>query len=573
MTAPVPRIISWSSWIAFCVVALTCHPVAWAQLPGVELPSGAEPDVRLEQVTPPRRFAPPPVLEVPGTAPSRVPAGAETARFVLTGLEVSGVSVYGAEAVRALYEETIGTEVTLAFIYQVAEQLQRRYRDDGYFLTRVIVPPQEISAGRPKIRVLEGYVSDLRFEGEIGDVRSKVESYLEHVLQDRPIRLETLERYLLLANDLPGVELLAVLRPSPGEVGAAELVLNVAKKSFDGVAILDNVGSSFNGEWELAASASANAFTSAAERVTFTGLVSSEPSVGPEENQKVVQLSVRFHPGDNGAYAGASASYGDSNPGGEIEALDFNSTKLLISAVGGYPFIRSRNFNLSGELGFDFSDSDADIFGDVRFTRDRLRVLHLTGRIDLRDSWRGSSFAELELRQGLPILDASESGDDFLSRADGTGVFTLIKGTASRLQPLVDDFSIYGTVSGQVAFDDLLSDEEFDVGGLRFGRGYDPKEISGDHGIGLTAELQYSRQTDLEFLERLQLFAFYDFGAVWDRGTGVSQSLSSFGAGLRVWPLPWISLELLGAKPLTRDSQRAGGSRDPQVLFRAYGRF
>ena len=119
----------------------------------------------------------------------------------------------------------------------------------------------------------------------------------------------------------------------------------------------------------------------------------------------------------------------------------------------------------------------------------------------------------------------------------------------------------------------LLSDEEFGVGGIRFGRGYDPKELSNDNGVGFTGELQFTKPTDLWALESYQLFAFYDYGKVWDHSSGDSNALSSWGGGVRLWAAQDTSIALQLAKPLTRDSQRADGDRDTQLLFRALTHF
>ena len=112
-----------------------------------------------------------------------------------------------------------------------------------------------------------------------------------------------------------------------------------------------------------------------------------------------------------------------------------------------------------------------------------------------------------------------------------------------------------------------------------FGRGYDPKELSGDHGVGFTGELQYTRAVDIPYMERYQLFGFYDAGKIWvrDLPPGLrdkdNATLASAGGGVRLWFAPDISMALQVAKPLNRDSQRSGGDREPQVLFRTTARF
>ncbi|NLI80260.1 MAG: ShlB/FhaC/HecB family hemolysin secretion/activation protein [Deltaproteobacteria bacterium] len=561
--------------MALSMPALAIPGNAFGQTPEFRLPPAAEPDVRLQQLRPTGPLQPLPEVQVPEAALSRAPAGADQVRFVLAGLDLEGVTAYSTETLGAVYADRIGKEISLADVYEVAAEIQRLYRKDGYFLTRIIIPPQTAREGRLTIQVIEGYVSEVKIEGEIGPVRSLVKAYLQHLVHERPLKLKTLERYLLLAKDIPGLDVQGVLRPAPGLVGAAQLVAAVERKRFDALVVAGNMGSTFTGEWEVAGSFTANSFTCLGESVTLSGLLSdpAEGFSGDNENQKVIQFGGTFRPASNGLYFGLSASYGDSNPGDIISRFDFDSKKLLVTALGGYPVIRSRDLNFSVELGFDFINSDTDIFGDLKFSRDRLRVLHLTGIADFRDAWRGNTFLSLGLRQGLPLFDASESGDDLLSRADGTGVCTSLRGELWRLQPIAGHFALFGRFAGQYAFDDLLSDEEFDVGGTRFGRGYDPKELSGDHGVGFTAELQYTRAVEVPVLERFQLFGFYDVGEAWDRGTDFSASLASAGGGVRLWLARYFSLELQVAKPLTRESDRADGSRDPQVLFRAFARF
>jgi hemolysin activation/secretion protein len=557
------------------IIGLESLSTASAQDARSELPASVLPDVRLEQLPQKVPSQAPVEVTTPKALPSRIPVGAEKVRFVLNGLDIAGATVYSQSELGQVYSEFLGKEVTLAKVYEFVETIQRLYRRDGYFLTRVILPPQTARDGRLRVAVIEGYVSDVQIQGDIGPVEEKVKIYLSNVLSERPLKLKTLERYLLLARDIPGVDVEGVLKPAPDTPGTAQLVASVERKGMEGFALVDNIGTTFTGNWEIAASASSNSFTRYGEQFSITGLVT-DPQKGfgsDKKNQKVIQLSASFLPGSDGEYVRLLGSYGDSNPGDIISHFDFDSTSLLLSAVGGYPIIRSRPLNLYAELGFDYINSDTDIFGDIKYARDRLRVLHLTGNIDFRDKWHGANAASLGIRQGLPILGASESDDDYLSRADGSGTFTTLQASASRLQAITGPYALFLSIAGQYSFSDLLSDEEFGVGGIRFGRGYDPKELSDDGGVGFTGELQFTKPTDLWALESYQLFAFYDYGKVWDHSSSDSNALSSFGGGVRLWAAQDTSIALQLAKPLTRDSQRADGDRDTQLLFRALTHF
>jgi hemolysin activation/secretion protein len=119
-----------------------------------------------------------------------------------------------------------------------------------------------------------------------------------------------------------------------------------------------------------------------------------------------------------------------------LQSLYFKSKTLLLSATTGYPVIRSRNLNFTALAGFDYIDSNTDVFGTEKFSRDKLRVVHATGVFDFRDGWWGSNAASASLRQGLQVLNATRRRDEYKSRPDGTGSATLVRGSFSRLQGL-----------------------------------------------------------------------------------------------------------------------------------------
>ena len=84
-----------------------------------------------------------------------------------------------------------------------------------------------------------------------------------------------------------------------------------------------------------------------------------------------------------------------------------------------------------------------------------------------------------------------------------------------RLQRITPIINLMVAAAGQYAFDPVLADEEFQLGGLPRGRGYEPAEITGDHGIAGTIELQVRPEFGRDWVDSYQLYAFYDIGAVW----------------------------------------------------------
>ena len=94
---------------------------------------------------------------------------------------------------------------------------------------------------------------------------------------------------------------------------------------------------------------------------------------------------------------------------------------------------------------------------------------------------------------------------------------TKLEAEIQRLQRVTNNVNVLLAARGQIASNALLSSEEFAVGGINSGRGYDPSEITGDHGISGKVELQWNNPiafTGQNFVESYQLFGFYDIGRV-----------------------------------------------------------
>src|SRR5690606_23554183 len=143
----------------------------------------------------------------------------------------------------------------------------------------------------------------------------------------------------------------------------------------------------------------------------------------------------------------------------------------------------------------------------------------------------------------------TKKGDNS-SRPEGTANFFKATGQISRLQSLfIPGLNLYVAAQGQISADRLLSSEEFGVGGSQWGRGYDPGEISGDHGMATTVELQFGGPANIAILRGYQIFAFWDYGKIWnddqaDKVAGTDEeSLMSAGAGIRLNFLNTVSGE------------------------------
>jgi len=120
-----------------------------------------------------KRFEKPPVpkstLEpvVPSEPEAVPPEDLEKIKFVLTGTVIEGSTVYTDSDFLPLYEKYLNTQVSLADVYRIAEAITARYRNDGYILSRTVVPPQRIQNGMVRITVIEGFIDSISIEGSV----------------------------------------------------------------------------------------------------------------------------------------------------------------------------------------------------------------------------------------------------------------------------------------------------------------------------------------------------------------------------------------------------------------------
>src|SRR5438270_263473 len=363
------------------VLALLFLPVAAvAQV----IPPGAQPGRERERfVEPPAPRAQPGGATI--TLPSTVaPAGAESIKLTVSRVIVTGATVYSDADFAPLYADLIGGEVPLAAIYDLARRITVKYGAAGYVLSRAIVPPQNFSphGAVVRIQVVEGYVDNVVWPERLTRYRDFFTDYAARIVADRPANIRTLERYLLLANDLPGLKFATSLKPSPTNPNASTLIVEIAEKRLDGVARIDNRGTEARGPWQYLGSASVNNIFGAHEQFTATWAGTFQL-----EELQYFAASYRQVLNSEGLTGFVNASYGFGRPGTEaLQALMYRTRSTVVEAGLSYPVIRTREKNLT-VTGLGFMTDDASDQLGAAFTRDRLRGFRLKADADWADSF------------------------------------------------------------------------------------------------------------------------------------------------------------------------------------------
>ena len=500
---------------------------------------------------------------------SAVPRAVDEVRFKLSDIKIVGSVKIPADRFRPLYAGLLGKDITLGDILDVADKIEAAYRAEGYLLVRAYVPPQRVRDGVFTINVVEGYLGGVTVQGGDAETRRDIDGYLKDAMLSRPPRLSTVERALLLTNDIPGVGATGILKPSPDKPGASDLVVDIAQPPITGGLTVDDRGSRFSGIWTVQGDVEVNSIFGADQ---LSATVTSSPS---SLEQIAGTLRYRRAIGDDGLIGTLVGTLTHGEPGSTLSAFHVLTDSWAAGGRLTYPLIRSRAETLLLDGGFTAQDARVDVAGPV--SHDQWRVIDLGGSYQ-RGGLLGNGVwtTTFDAAQGLPILGATANGAPTLSRLGGHTDFTKLTGSTRVVLPLFDSFSTALNLQGQVAFDRLITGEQIAFGGTQIGRGYDPGAITGDHGLGGSAELRYDIHFTDSFLQALQPYVYSDAAQTWYMKHSLSlpnQSIVSVGGGVRFW-LPYnIAGAIEGAHTLQAVPGSDAGKESTKLLLDLAVRF
>ena len=508
-------------------------------------------------------------VSIPAPNGLEAPANAASVSIHLSGVDIVGASAIAPAVLAPLYSNLIGRDATVADLYAAANAITAKYVAAGYAISFAVVPKQTIESGHAEIDVVEGYVAETRFEG--APPPAMLKGFAAHITSSRPLKTATLERFLLLANDVPGFTVKSVFEKMEGAArGATRLVIHVERKAFSASATVDNRGSRALGPWRADVSAHLNDLLGQGESIGLRGFLSSDA-----KELRYGSTEVSWPLGNNGTRLKLEASYSDSHPGVPLlSAAGFGANGITARFGLEHPLIRSRaeTLQLDAFAGGQWLKSN---LMSAPNSRDHIYTLSVGGTYWGYDD-HGVTSAGAHLVQGLGVFDATTDHSALRSRSAGSGVYTALNLNAMRLQELGSGFEGLLSGSGQLASRGLLGSQQCGYGGMQFGRGFDDSELVGDNCFMTSAELRYGF-AGVPALNSLQVYGFGDAGYAERRGTLLpterrSDTAYSAGLGLR-WRFNdnlsgWVEF----AQPISRDVALEG-NRHGRVFFALTGGF
>lgn len=467
-------------------------------------------------------------------------------KFTLNRIHILDPVVFNEAELLSPFQHLIGGPLTVGELKKIAESITTKYQKAGFILTQVIIPRQEIQGGVVKLQVISGFIDKVEVKGKVcPELQAMLMRYAEKIAACRPLQVDTLERYTLLANDIPGLIVNAVLKPSKTTPKATDLILVAEEKLENAYANVNNLGTRFLGPRQYMFGLEEDSWLRAGDASQIQAVTTANAELNFTQFRHTLPM------GYEGLKFGLLTRFVRSEPGSILLPLDAKGKNKTGGLDLSYPIIRTRKHSLLVIGGFMVTDSKADLVGAPLYA-DRIRPIFGTLVYSRLDSMKGFNKAELTLTQGLKILKAS--GETNISRPGGQSAFTKLNAGLSRQQSLPRHFSILALVQGQYSFQPLLSISQFGFGGSELGRGYDPSEILGDKGIAGTLELHYEGISSSKIVPTADYYIFYDWGKVWHTDPTIKQaSATSTGIGARFNITKYGKASFYIAKPLTRN--------------------
>lgn len=460
---------------------------------------------------------------------------------------IRGIKFNGNQGIKSSRLEAVlpllPAPVNFGTLKDISDNIVKYYRSHGYPFAQAYFPPQRSRDGILLLKIVEGSFGNITVQNSSKISTRLAERIIESNLCNRatdcsgaPITDSHIQRASLLLSDQPGV-LAAGTFERGGAFGTSDFNV-VAKPAhrFQFYGGADNFGTPSTGNWRGSFGATANELLGRGDQLNLNFIGS-----GQELWNGTVSYSLLLTP--SGLRGGVSGGRTHYELGGAFKSLDVNGYANTVSAFLTYPVVRSLIANLSVGLAYEHKSLHDNIGGEGYYARHLLDngVVSLDG--NLADNFLSGGFNEFSsslVYGDVHGLDGQTlaSDQDPQYGLHTKGIFHKFTFSVDRQQNLPGPFSLFGSVTGQVANKNLASAEQFYVGGPAGVRAYPVGEGSADTGIINTIELRYTILFKPLPGSVLTLASFYDNG--WIRRNqnpppGITDNTADYGgAGLRV---------------------------------------
>lgn len=487
-------------------------------------------------------------IAAPGLTVAQQPAAIT---FTIERFQVEGDNPLPSRKTEHVLAPFTGPQHGISGVEDAARALEQALAERGFAFHRVTVPPQRAAGGVFTLRISSFRVAEVDVNGNEHFDDDSVRNSLPSLRIGEPPNSRSIARSLKQSNEHPSRRVAVFLSEAEtaGELKARIEVRDA--KPWQVFGSLANTGSEETGDWRLSVGGQHSGLWSL-DHVLTVSYTTSPLEHFDDVNQVGVSYRMPLY-----RFAGsvdAYVSYSDVNQGVDttgVSGFDVSGAGRFFGFAYTQNLYPIGNFNHSVRVSIDdrlFQNKTINLaFPDLDFLDVRSRPLSLqyVGRYEdgprryglhavLSGNLGGGAFNDDEAYQanrcGLDLSGRCNPAIGSGDQVDHHWQLLRIGGNAEL--PLFGTWQLRGRLEAQIAGEPLIPGEQFGLGGVNSVRGFSEREIAGESGVQINAELFLP-----SWIESLQVLTFVDFGALRvirpDDSNINGETLLSVGVGLR----------------------------------------
>lgn len=384
--------------------------------------------------------------------------------------------------------QLVGKSISIDELNFLANRMTKDYQTKDFPLVRVILPKQELKPDGATVffKVIDGFIEKINLEKVPKVQRKAIFRYLRELKDKKNLKNSLLEKKLLLASQVAGLEINTAFAQGSVE-GATILVVEAKHKLISGSINFNNTQSEELGRQLGILQTTINSPFGLGEGLTMFGLarptIKGMKGTGNSVTIRGGGLSFSYPLGDNGLKTNLSYSESMTRPGGDIASLGIESNMKSGSLGITYPLLlrTDSSWILRGNISWVDELQQTNAAGvDQVLSHDRLTSLRIG--LSYYGCPSGCIYFDSELSRGLDIASrsASEAVDIPLSRTSGTSQYHHFRVNSSYSFYVLSSYLMKIGFGGQYTDDALLNSEQSTVIGMDRISALTSGAISGD---------------------------------------------------------------------------------------------
>ena len=393
----------------------------------------------------------------------------------------------------------IGKDFTIDGLYNLAFEIEQEFSSKGFPLVRVILPTQELEPGAATVffKVIDGFIEKIDVSNVPKIQTLRTFAYLRPLIGKNSLKLEELEKQLLLASNTSGLTISTTLAPGEKE-GGTVLIVEGNHKLLSGGITFDNSQNKELGREQGQIRASIHSPMGLGETITAFGLARPTPNgvwgTGSEVPIRAGGLAASVPIGNKGLDVGVTYTESMTRPGGEVKDLGLEANMKSASINVSYPLKYKRDLVILARSSVNWIDEiqHTNAGGvDEEISHDRITSLKVG--VGMNRCTEFCLSLDTEISKGIKL--GSRTRKDVgpgtpLSRGAADVDFSHLRFLAAYKANFLKDYLISVNTGGQYSFSgSVLNSEQMGIAGDEKLSGLASGGVSGDEAWYIRAQV------------------------------------------------------------------------------------